>query len=47
MGVNIFTIAEDTVELRIKTFNPTNVEENIMFSGVHVNRLDCAEDMLL
>jgi hypothetical protein len=39
-------IIEDAVELRVNTFNPARIEENIMFSGIHANRPDCAEDVV-
>lgn len=39
-------VSEEVIDFRIETFNPCSVEENIIFSAVHENRPDAAEDVV-
>lgn len=44
--ITVGILAEDIITLRVDTFNPCSVEENIMFSQCHENRPDSAEDVI-
>ncbi|SKA87278.1 hypothetical protein SAMN05428976_10990 [Clostridium sp. USBA 49] len=39
-------ISENIIDIRIETFKPCSIEENIIFNYIHENRPDCAEDVI-
>jgi hypothetical protein len=43
---SVGSLDEEVLELRVETFNPCEIEKNIIFSPCHQNRPDSAEDVI-